>query len=190
MPSPNLKLTAPINMGLLNNNSNQPEASAAMMAGEPNQARMISASSSVISANSLGSSSTKASSRMNATMMCAPAGNSDAIKSLMKQISTGTDSTSGEAANKEDDAENTLPSASVVSNQASKSSSPSNSSSTSAAAAPDPAASSVMQMGAPPHPVAEFLFQLTKMLTDNNSEYIEWRNASIFVHDPPVSLLT
>jgi hypothetical protein len=42
-----------------------------------------------------------------------------------------------------------------------------------------------MQMGAPPHPVAEFLFQLTKMLTDNNSEYIEWRNASIFVHDPP-----
>lgn len=42
-----------------------------------------------------------------------------------------------------------------------------------------------MQMNAPPHPVAEFLFQLTKMLTDNNSEYIEWRNASIFVHDPP-----
>jgi hypothetical protein len=43
----------------------------------------------------------------------------------------------------------------------------------------------VMQMGAPPHPVAEFLFQLTKMLTDDNSRYIEWRNASIFVHDPP-----
>jgi len=43
----------------------------------------------------------------------------------------------------------------------------------------------ILQMGAPPHPVAEFLFQLTKMLTDNNSEYIEWRNASIFVHDPP-----
>ena len=45
----------------------------------------------------------------------------------------------------------------------------------------------VLQMGAPPHPVAEFLFQLTKMLTDDNSRYIEWRNASIFVHDPPVS---
>mmetsp|Transcript_29909 Transcript_29909/g.55219 ORF Transcript_29909/g.55219 Transcript_29909/m.55219 type:complete len:590 (-) Transcript_29909:211-1980(-) len=43
----------------------------------------------------------------------------------------------------------------------------------------------ILQMSAPPHPVAEFLFQLTKMLTDNNSEYIEWRNASIFVHDPP-----
>ncbi|KAL7542603.1 hypothetical protein ACHAXR_012791 [Thalassiosira sp. AJA248-18] len=43
----------------------------------------------------------------------------------------------------------------------------------------------VLQMGAPPHPVAEFLFQLTKMLTDNNSEYIEWKNASIFVHNPP-----
>ena len=35
--------------------------------------------------------------------------------------------------------------------------------------------------------MAEFLFQLTKMLTDNNTKYIEWRNASIFVHDPPVS---
>ena len=46
----------------------------------------------------------------------------------------------------------------------------------------------VLPMGAPPHPVAEFLFQLTKMLTDNNSEYIEWRNASIVVHNPPVSV--
>jgi hypothetical protein len=43
-----------------------------------------------------------------------------------------------------------------------------------------------LQMGAPLHPVAEFLFQLTKMLTDTNTEFIEWRNASIFVHDPPV----
>lgn len=48
----------------------------------------------------------------------------------------------------------------------------------------DPAS---ITLNAPPHPVAEFLFQLTKMLTDNNSKYIEWRNASIFVHDPPVS---
>jgi len=43
----------------------------------------------------------------------------------------------------------------------------------------------VLQLNTPPHPVAEFLFQLTKMLTDNNSEYIEWSNASIYVHDPP-----
>lgn len=48
----------------------------------------------------------------------------------------------------------------------------------------------VLPMGAPPHPVAEFLFQLTKMLTDNNSEYIGWRNASIVVHNPPVSGVT
>jgi hypothetical protein len=47
----------------------------------------------------------------------------------------------------------------------------------------------VLQMNAPPHPVAEFLFQLTKMLTDDNKEFIEWRKASIFVHDPPVSHL-
>ena len=45
----------------------------------------------------------------------------------------------------------------------------------------------VLQMNAPHHPVAEFLFQLTKMLTDDNKEYIEWRRASIFVTDPPVS---
>lgn len=43
----------------------------------------------------------------------------------------------------------------------------------------------VLQMNAPPHPVAEFLFQLTKMLTDDNKEYIEWRKGSIFVTDPP-----
>ena len=45
----------------------------------------------------------------------------------------------------------------------------------------------VLQMNAPPHPVAEFLFQLTKMLTDDNKEYIEWRKGSIYVLDPPVS---
>ena len=47
----------------------------------------------------------------------------------------------------------------------------------------------VLQMNAPPHPVAEFLFQLTKMLTDDNKEYIEWRKGSIFVTDPPVSFV-
>jgi len=38
-----------------------------------------------------------------------------------------------------------------------------------------------------PHdaPVAEFLYQLTKMLTDNNSSIIEWTNGRIVVHDPP-----
>jgi len=45
----------------------------------------------------------------------------------------------------------------------------------------------VLQMNAPPHPVAEFLFQLTKMLTDDNKEFIEWRKGSIFVIDPTVS---
>lgn len=33
--------------------------------------------------------------------------------------------------------------------------------------------------------VAEFLYQLTKMLTDDNKEIIEWVNARIEVHDPP-----
>lgn len=46
----------------------------------------------------------------------------------------------------------------------------------------------LLQMNAPPHyPVAEFLFQLTKMLTDDNQEFIEWKKSSIVVHDPPVS---
>lgn len=43
----------------------------------------------------------------------------------------------------------------------------------------------VLQMNAPPHPVDEFLLQLTKMLTDDNKDYIEWRKASVFVTDPP-----
>ena len=46
---------------------------------------------------------------------------------------------------------------------------------------------SFMLGSGPPHPIAEFLFQLTKMLTDNNTKYIEWRDGSIVVHDPPVS---
>jgi hypothetical protein len=58
---------------------------------------------------------------------------------------------------------------------------------TTAAASTSTCAGSAMQMSTPLHPVAEFLFQLTKMLTDANSDYIEWRNGSIFVHDPPVS---
>lgn len=67
------------------------------------------------------------------------------------------------------------------------SSSQTNSTTTTAAASTSTCAGSAMQMSTPLHPVAEFLFQLTKMLTDANSDYIEWRNGSIFVHDPPVS---
>jgi len=36
----------------------------------------------------------------------------------------------------------------------------------------------------PHHPVAEFLYQLTKMLTDDNSQVIEWTAGRICVHDP------
>jgi hypothetical protein len=36
----------------------------------------------------------------------------------------------------------------------------------------------------PHHAVAEFLFQLTKMLQDDNRVYIEWINGKIEVHDP------
>ena len=34
------------------------------------------------------------------------------------------------------------------------------------------------------HPIAEFLYQLTKMLTDDNSEIIEWSDGRIKVHFP------
>jgi len=37
----------------------------------------------------------------------------------------------------------------------------------------------------PDQPIAEFLFQLTKMLTVENKEIIEWANGRIKVHDPP-----
>jgi hypothetical protein len=36
----------------------------------------------------------------------------------------------------------------------------------------------------PHHPIAEFLYQLTKMLTDNNKEIIEWTGGKIKVHYP------
>jgi len=38
--------------------------------------------------------------------------------------------------------------------------------------------------GAPHHPIAEFLYQLTKMLEDDNDEVIEWSRARIKVHFP------
>ena len=40
-------------------------------------------------------------------------------------------------------------------------------------------------IAAPHHPIPEFLYQLTKMLTDDNSAYIEWKEGRIFVYDPP-----
>mmetsp|Transcript_22701 Transcript_22701/g.33803 ORF Transcript_22701/g.33803 Transcript_22701/m.33803 type:complete len:523 (-) Transcript_22701:560-2128(-) len=36
----------------------------------------------------------------------------------------------------------------------------------------------------PHHPITEFLYQLTKMLTDNNRDTIEWCAGKIKVHDP------
>ena len=36
----------------------------------------------------------------------------------------------------------------------------------------------------PHHPIAEFLYQLTKMLSDNNDEIVEWTNGRIKVHYP------
>ena len=36
----------------------------------------------------------------------------------------------------------------------------------------------------PHHPIAEFLYQLTKMLQDDNDEVIEWSNGRIKVHSP------
>jgi hypothetical protein len=38
--------------------------------------------------------------------------------------------------------------------------------------------------GAPSHPIAEFLYQLTKMLQDDNDEIIEWSHGRIKVHHP------
>jgi HSF-type DNA-binding len=34
------------------------------------------------------------------------------------------------------------------------------------------------------HPIAEFLYQLTKMLTEDNGEIIEWSDGRIKVHHP------
>ncbi|VEU39942.1 unnamed protein product [Pseudo-nitzschia multistriata] len=54
------------------------------------------------------------------------------------------------------------------------------------AAPPPPASAGVGAPGPnqPHHPVAEFLYQLTKMLTDDNNEIIEWVDGRIKVHFP------
>mmetsp|Transcript_64117 Transcript_64117/g.73778 ORF Transcript_64117/g.73778 Transcript_64117/m.73778 type:complete len:479 (-) Transcript_64117:339-1775(-) len=51
---------------------------------------------------------------------------------------------------------------------------------------PPPSSSTGVTMGPnqPHHPVAEFLYQLTKMLTDDNNEIIEWVEGRIKVHFP------
>ena len=39
-----------------------------------------------------------------------------------------------------------------------------------------------MNATSPDHPIAEFLYQLTKMLTDDNSEIIEWVDRQLLPH--------
>jgi hypothetical protein len=50
--------------------------------------------------------------------------------------------------------------------------------------APGPAGLGAAAPNQPHHPVAEFLYQLTKMLTDDNNEIIEWVDGRIKVHFP------
>jgi len=54
------------------------------------------------------------------------------------------------------------------------------------ASIPPPLSSAASTTGPnqPHHPVAEFLYQLTKMLTDDNNEIIEWVEGRIKVHFP------
>lgn len=161
---------------------------------------VISAASSVASTNSLTSSSTKPSSLSTSTGTTTlggmAAGGSDAIKSLMQMqqqhAPPQNKDVPAETKTKAPVKSSTKAAKAVQVTDASSSSSSSSTSTSSSVTAPgrrDSSGSMVLPMagGAPPHPVAEFLFQLTKMLTDNNTKYIEWRNASIFVHDPPVS---
>ena len=153
---------------------------------------VISAASSVASSNS--SSSSKLSSlptSTGTTTMGGMAGGSDAIKSLMQQHGPAQNKDVPEETKKEANDKSSTKTAKEAVQVTDASSSTSTSSSVTAPGRRDSSGSMVLPMagGAPPHPVAEFLFQLTKMLTDNNTKYIEWRNASIFVHDPPVSTL-
>jgi len=46
------------------------------------------------------------------------------------------------------------------------------------------AAQSFQERNGQHHPIAEFLYQLTKMLTDDNNEIIEWADGRIRVHRP------
>lgn len=160
---------------------------------------VISAASSVASTNSLTSSSTKPSSLSTSTgtttMGGMAAGGSDAIKSLMQMqqqhAPPQNKDVPTETKTKAPVKSSTKAAKEAVQVTDASSSSSSSTSTSSSVTAPGRRDSSAMVLpmagGAPPHPVAEFLFQLTKMLTDNNTKYIEWRNASIFVHDPPVS---
>lgn len=42
----------------------------------------------------------------------------------------------------------------------------------------------LLPVQSPTHPIAEFLYQLTKMLSDDNRDVIEWLGGRIQVHDP------
>mmetsp|Transcript_10614 Transcript_10614/g.18639 ORF Transcript_10614/g.18639 Transcript_10614/m.18639 type:complete len:617 (+) Transcript_10614:143-1993(+) len=181
--SNNQSLTTQL-MGILGgggtNNRSAPMSVSLADATEKQSRHVVSEASSVIS-SSAGSLS---SSRSSATSSSGPLSSTNGrVSSLSSRSgSGGTSPTAGEDKNDDGNGDHQgNPSANAPSSPSS--SSPS-------ASAPASGGTSgidpmVLQMNAPPHPVAEFLFQLTKMLTDNNSEYIEWRNASIFVHDPP-----
>ena len=153
---------------------------------------VISAASSVASTNSLTSSSTKPSSLSTSTgtttMGGMAAGGSDAIKSLIQMQQQHAPPQNKDVPTETKTKAPVKSSTKAATVQVTDASSSSTSSSVTAPGRRDSSAMVLpMAGGAPPHPVAEFLFQLTKMLTDNNTKYIEWRNASIFVHDPPVS---
>lgn len=68
----------------------------------------------------------------------------------------------------------------------------SSSTSSMASCIPDPTVATVNNPSAeesneatgPHHPIAEFLYQLTKMLQDDNSEIVEWSQGRIKVHSP------
>ena len=138
-----------VGMGVL---GGAPAPSAASAAADKQVARIVSASSSVVSANSLSSAKSS-------------------IKGIIRNATFGAQEEKKEA---DEDKASTV----------SKSSASSGENGSSSVGGGNQL---LMGMTAPPHPVAEFLFQLTKMLTDNNGRYIEWKSASIFVHDPPVS---
>ena len=143
--------------------------------GLDRSSHFISSESSVASANTSTTRSTNASSLTSLT------NKQPSPSSFQKQEQ---DASSSSEEKKEDEHYGNANSASTMGIHAVHSAAVS-SGTGNAASSTDNRSPLVLQISAPPHPVAEFLFQLTKMLTDNNSEFIEWSNASIYVHDPP-----
>ena len=136
---------------------------------------IISAASSIASGNSAKTSSSIStlSSAASATMGSAAASGSIAIKNLLQMNNVLDARTKA----------NTNDNSSTPSQPSDQTTVVTNKSTSTTTTSP----SSIMLRDGPPHAIAEFLFQLTKMLTDNNTKYIEWRDGSIVVHDPPVS---